>query len=263
MESNQNNNALFVNQLMHWHRTENNRQMPWKGEKDPYKIWISEIILQQTRVDQGLKYYQKFITVFPELKDLAKAEDDHVFKLWEGLGYYSRCRNLLETARYIYSKKNGVFPTTYEEILSLKGIGSYTAAAISSFAFNLPFAVLDGNVYRILARIFNDHTAIDSTLGKKNFSQLASELLPESSASEYNQAIMDFGASICTPTPKCGTCFYSTYCLAYKAGLQNELPVKLKKNKIKERWFNYFLLFHNDSIFTSAKNRKRHLARSV
>jgi A/G-specific adenine glycosylase len=256
MESNLSSNVLFVSKLLHWHKNENKRQMPWKGEKDPYKIWLSEIILQQTRVDQGLKYYQKFITVFPQLKDLAEAENDQVFKLWEGLGYYSRCRNLLETARNINSKKNGVFPTTYEEILSLKGIGSYTAAAIASFAFNLPFAVLDGNVYRILSRIFNDHTPIDSTEGKKLFSKRAAELLPVANAAEYNQAIMDFGALICTPAPKCGNCFYSTHCLAYKADEQNELPVKLKKNKIKERWFNYFLLFHNDSILLRQRIEK-------
>jgi len=248
MESTLTNNHLFVNKLMHWHETENDRHMPWKGEKDPYKIWLSEIILQQTRVDQGLKYYENFITVFPTLKELATAKDDEVYKIWEGLGYYSRCRNLLETARYLYTEKKSIFPTNYEEILSLKGIGSYTAAAIASFAYNLPFAVVDGNVYRVLSRIYNDHTPIDTTEGKKLFSTLAEKLLPKSKAGEYNQAIMDFGAVVCTPAPKCSNCFYSSHCEAFKVGEQNELPVKLKKNKIKERWFNYFLLSHNEFI---------------
>ena len=249
-------NRLFVNQLLHWHHTENQRKLPWKGEKDPYKIWLSEIILQQTRVDQGLKYYEKFITVFPTLSDLANAEDDRVFKIWEGLGYYSRCRNLLSTARYVHHDRKGMFPTTYEEILSLKGIGTYTAAAISSFAYDLPFAVLDGNVYRVLSRIYNDHTPIDTTEGKKIFSARASILLPTSNAADYNQAIMDFGASVCTPVPKCRSCFYATNCLAYKTDQQNELPIKLKKNKIKQRWFNYFLLSHNGSLLLRQRTEK-------
>jgi A/G-specific adenine glycosylase len=250
------NNTLFVSQLLLWHKTQNNRQMPWKGEKDPYKIWISEIILQQTRVDQGLKYYENFITVFPTLKDLATAEVDVVFKLWEGLGYYSRCRNLLETAQYLYKEKNGVFPSNYEEILSLKGIGSYTAAAIASFAFNLPFAVLDGNVYRVLSRIYNDHTPTDTAEGKKLFTRLSKELLPTSNAGEYNQAIMDFGATVCTPVPKCSNCFYRIHCMAYQANQQNELPVKLKKNKIKQRWFNYFIVSHEGSILLRQRTQK-------
>lgn len=256
MEPNLGTNSLFVNKLLYWHRTENHRQMPWKGEKDPYKIWLSEIILQQTRVDQGLKYYENFITVFPTLKELATANDDVVFKLWEGLGYYSRCRNLISTARFLHAEKNDIFPSSYEEILSLKGIGSYTAAAIASFAYNLPYAVVDGNVYRVISRIYNDHTPIDSTEGKKIFSRLASELLPVSNAGEYNQAIMDFGAVICTPAPKCNICFYASHCGSFKTNQQNELPVKLKKNNIKQRWFNYFLLSHNGSLLLRQRTEK-------
>src|SRR3954466_2334062 len=153
----------FAKELLRWNGYENNRQMPWKGEKDPYKIWLSEIILQQTRVEQGLKYYENFISTYPDIHSLAKAPEQQVLKLWEGLGYYSRCRNLIATARYVSSELNGLFPRSYESILALKGIGSYTAAAISSFAYNLPHAVLDGNVFRVLSRIFNIDQPIDST----------------------------------------------------------------------------------------------------
>ncbi|TXI34256.1 MAG: A/G-specific adenine glycosylase, partial [Niabella sp.] len=160
--------------------------MPWKGEKKPYRIWLSEIILQQTRVEQGLDYYNKFITTFPEIQDLAKANEKDVFKCWEGLGYYSRCRNLIETAKFIHQERQNIFPSTYEEILNLKGIGSYTAAAIASFAFNLPYAVVDGNVSRVLARVFGLYDAIDTSAGKKIFLDLASELLDKQNPGKYN-----------------------------------------------------------------------------
>jgi A/G-specific adenine glycosylase len=167
---------------------------PWKGEKDPYKIWLSEIILQQTRVEQGLDYYNRFVKVFPDINKLAKASDKKVFKMWEGLGYYSRCRNLLATARYISKERKGNFPNSYKEINDLKGIGPYTASAISSFAFNLPHAVVDGNVFRVLARIFGIKTPTDTTEGKKLFNALAEELLDKKQPGIYNQSIMDFGA---------------------------------------------------------------------
>ena len=224
--------------------------MPWKGEKNPYKIWLSEIILQQTRVEQGLKYYEKFITVFPDINKLAAAKDEKIYKLWEGLGYYSRCKNLIETARFISKKLNGKFPGTFEDMLSLKGVGNYTASAIASFAYNLPYAVVDGNVFRVLSRVFGVKKPIDSTEGKRLFSQLAFELLDKKQPGVYNQALMDFGAVICKPqNPLCHNCVLKDHCFAYKKGLVNKLPVKEKKIKITTRWFNYLVIGYNDKIY--------------
>ncbi len=217
--------------------------MPWKGEKDPYKIWLSEIILQQTRVEQGLNYYNNFIKTFPDIYKLAKAPDSTIFKLWEGLGYYTRCRNLIATARYISKECKGEFPDNYEDIKSLKGIGPYTAAAISSFAFNLPHAVVDGNVFRVLARVFGIDTPTDSTEGKKRFTELAEELLDKKQPGLYNQAIMDFGAVICKPAaPLCSQCIFNKKCVAYLTNKVAALPVKEKKITIKKRWFYYLIL---------------------
>ena len=246
----------FVKELLRWNRYDNNRQMPWKNEKNPYKIWLSEVILQQTRVEQGLSYYRNFLDAFPDIHTLAAAADEKVFKLWEGLGYYSRCRNLLYTARYIVNELGGVFPQTYEGILALKGVGTYTAAAIGSFAFNLPYAVLDGNVYRVLARVFNKEVPIDSTAGKKLFSTLAQRLLPVAEAGTYNQAIMDFGATVCKPVPTCTECFFNDKCLAYLAGKQQLLPVKEVKLTRKKRWLNYFLVQHGDEILIRQRSTK-------
>ena len=240
--------GLFVRGLLEWNLKHNEREMPWKGVKDPYKIWLSEIILQQTRVDQGLKYYQNFINRFPDVHTLAEAGDSEVFKYWEGLGYYSRCRNLLASARYISKQLSGRFPDDYESILELKGVGSYTAAAIGSFAFNLPYAVLDGNVYRVLSRIFNIELAVDSAIGKKYFSALSQQLLPMDQAGIYNQAIMDFGAVICKPRPDCSHCFFSGSCKAFQLGKQLILPLKEKKLKIRKRWLNYFIITWRDEI---------------
>lgn len=231
--------------------------MPWKGEKDPYRIWLSEIILQQTRVEQGLAYYEKILKAYPNIKKLAKADDNQVFKLWEGLGYYSRCRNLLETARFIADKKKGVFPSTYEEIKELKGVGSYTAAAISSFAFNLPYAVVDGNVFRVLARVFGIDSPTDSTEGKKQFTELADSLLDREQPGIYNQAIMDFGAVICKPlAPKCTTCPFKKTCVAYAEGKVAALPVKKKKITVTQRWFYYFLPDYRGKIPVSVRKDK-------
>ena len=177
---------VFARKLLKWNQHKNKRQMPWKGVKDPYKIWLSEIILQQTRVEQGWAYYEKFIKVFPTIKHLAKATDEKVFKLWEGLGYYSRCKNLLATARIVVKEYNGIFPSDYEKIKNLKGIGPYTAAAIASFAFNKPYAVVDGNVHRILARYFGISTPVDTSAGKKLFDQLAQALLDKDNPAIYN-----------------------------------------------------------------------------
>ena len=233
----------FSTLLLQWNKEKNRREMPWKGENDPYRIWLSEIILQQTRVDQGLAYYERFIQEFPSIKDLAASKETTVFKLWEGLGYYSRCRNLIATAKYIASERNGVFPDTYEDILNLKGIGPYTAAAIASFAYNLPHAVVDGNVFRVLSRIFGISVAIDSTEGKKYFAGLANQLLDKKCPGLYNQAIMDFGAIVCKPAlPVCSSCVFNRQCKAYLEGRVNELPVKGKKISIKKRWFYYLVL---------------------
>lgn len=237
---------LFTSLLLNWNSTENKRQMPWKGEKDPYKIWLSEIILQQTRVEQGLKYYERFIEAFPTIHHLAEAPDQQVFKLWEGLGYYSRCKNLLETARFISGHLNGIFPSNYSDILQLKGVGSYTAAAIASFAFNQPYAVLDGNVFRVLARIYDIEKPIDTTKGRNHFAQLAQMQMSKEQPGVYNQAIMDFGAVICKPYPECAACFFNKNCEAYLQGKQLLLPVKEKKISVKERWFNYIVLQFED-----------------
>src|SRR5579875_533215 len=227
----------FVKGLLRWNETGNQRPMPWKGEKNPYKIWLSEIMLQQTRVEQGVHYYQRFVDAFPTVQHLAHAPEQQVFKLWEGLGYYSRCKNLIATAQYITQNLNGVFPNTYEALLNLRGIGPYTAAAIGSFAYNLPYAVLDGNVFRVLSRIFDIETPIDTTEGKKLFAALAQQLLPKHKACTYNQAIMDFGATVCKPVPECAHCFFNQQCAAYLHNKQLLLPVKSKQLQVKERWF--------------------------
>lgn len=247
----------FTVKLMRWNRDLNNRQMPWKGETDPYKIWLSEIILQQTRVEQGWDYYNRFIKTFPTIHKLAAAPDEKVMKLWEGLGYYTRCRNLLATARHISKELKGQFPDSYETIKALKGVGPYTAAAIASFAYNLPHAVVDGNVYRVLARVFGIHTATDSTLGKKYFTALADELLDKQEPGLYNQAIMDFGAMVCKPAaPLCNDCIFSKQCVAFLEDKIAALPVKEKKIKIKHRWFNYLVLQYKDEWLVRQRTDK-------
>lgn len=223
--------------------------MPWKGEKDPYKIWLSEVILQQTRVAQGWDYYNRFIETYPTIQELAAAKDQDVFKLWEGLGYYNRCRNLLFTAREIVAKRKGVFPAQYEAILALKGVGPYTAAAIASFAYNLPHAVVDGNVFRVLSRFFGIGTAIDTTEGKKVFTAIADKVLAKKEAGLYNQAIMDFGATVCKPfAPSCSYCPLQKKCVAYTEGKVNHLPVKEKTLHRKHRWFTYFVFSSNGKV---------------
>jgi len=232
----------FTSKLMKWHHQKNDRQMPWKGEKDPYKIWLSEIILQQTRVAQGLGYYNRFIHQYPTIFQLAKAKDQDVYKLWEGLGYYNRCKNLLFTARQIVKDRKGIFPDQYEDLLALKGIGPYTAAAIASFAYNLPYAVVDGNVFRVLSRFFGIDIATDSADGKKIFSELAGKVLSVKEPGAFNQAIMDFGATVCKPfSPACSHCPLQKECTAYQEGRVNQLPIKEKSLQRKNRWFTYFL----------------------
>jgi A/G-specific adenine glycosylase len=246
----------FSRILLRWSRQKNKRQMPWKGEKDPYKIWLSEIILQQTRVEQGLDYYNRFINEFPNVQTLASAPEQKVFKLWEGLGYYSRCRNLIASAKHISTKLNGKFPSNYEDIRALKGVGPYTASAISSFAFNLPHAVVDGNVFRVLSRIFGVFDPIDSTAGKRKFAELADQLLDKKNAGLYNQAIMDFGAMICKPSPLCSNCVFRTNCYARNNDKTRELPVKEKKIEIKKRWFYYLVLENDNNVVIRQRTTK-------
>jgi len=247
----------FIKGLLRWNTKDNNRIMPWKGEKDPYKIWLSEIILQQTRVDQGLGYYNRFITTFTDIKKLANAPEQKVFKLWEGLGYYTRCKNLVATAKYIDREKNGIFPETYQEILDLKGIGPYTAAAIASFAFNLPHAVVDGNVYRVLSRFFGIEMATATITGKKYFTALAEELLDKKFPGIYNQAIMDFGAVICKPkNPLCTQCPLKTRCIARLTNKIDELPVKAARLIKKKRWFYYLIFEYNGKVYTRKRGAK-------
>lgn len=234
------NESFFINdKLILWYSL-NKRELPWRDTKDPYLIWISEIILQQTRVVQGYDYYLRFMNRFPDVRHLAAAGEDDVLKMWQGLGYYSRARNLHAAAKTIVSDFGGSFPSDYKDILSLKGIGEYTAAAIASFSFGLPHAVVDGNVYRVLSRLFAIATPIDSTQGKKEFAVLADNLLDRERPGLYNQAIMEFGALQCVPvSPRCDICPLSDICLAYAQKKVSEYPVKQGKTTVKERYFNY------------------------
>ncbi len=230
----------FATTLLNWFR-QNARELPWRNSRDPYAIWLSEIILQQTRVQQGWEYWERFMKRWPTVDLLAQATEDEVLREWQGLGYYSRARNLHFAARQIVEQ--GRFPDTFEDIRKLKGVGDYTAAAIASMAFDLPQAVVDGNVYRVLARHYGIATPINTTEGKKEFALLAQELLPPQEASAYNQAIMDFGATLCTPlSPHCEDCPLQESCIARREGRVQELPVKLKKLKIRERRLTYIYI---------------------
>jgi A/G-specific adenine glycosylase len=240
---------LISVKLIKWYK-QNARDLPWRNSSDPYKIWLSEIILQQTRVAQGLPYYLKFVEAFPTVFDLAKAPEQKILKLWEGLGYYSRARNLHHAAKQIVKEYKSVFPNEFLELKKLKGVGDYTAAAISSFCFNKPHAVVDGNVYRVLSRLFAVKTPIDSPQGKKEFAKLAEELLDKKDPGTYNQAIMEFGARYCTPSnPDCGNCIFNHTCLSGPNGKANEYPVKSSKTKIRTRYFEYFFLQQKQNTF--------------
>lgn len=248
---------FFSSSLLTWNNTKNTRQMPWKGEKDPYKIWISEIILQQTRVQQGINYYERFIKAFPNVKSLATATQKEVYKLWEGLGYYSRCKNLIETAKFIHRNLDGKFPEKYEDILSLKGIGSYTASAIASFAYNKSYAVLDGNVFRVLSRFFGIELPVNTSEGKKMYGQLSQQLLDRKNPADYNQAIMDFGAVICKPmSPLCPECPLQKRCVAFLNNKINSLPINNKIIKQKERFFNYLIVEYKNKFYISKRTQK-------
>lgn len=242
--------------LKKWY-TKNKRDLPWRKTKNPYYIWLSEVILQQTRVDQGLPYYVKFIKEFPDVKSLASAGEDRILRLWQGLGYYSRARNLHSAAKTIVTEYKGSFPKMYSEIIKLKGIGEYTAAAIASFAFNEPKAVVDGNVYRFLARYFGVSTPIDTGQGKKIFYDIAADLLDIKDPGTHNQAIMEFGAMQCRPgIPDCAGCPLALSCVAFKEKKIDSFPVKLSKTKIKERYFDYFLIRKDSQIILNKRLAK-------
>ena len=237
-----------MNKLTEWYR-QNKRDLPWRHTQDPYKIWLSEIILQQTRVAQGLPYYLKFLERFPTVNDLAQASEQEVLKLWQGLGYYSRARNLHYTARDIVENYKGTFPQDYKNLLRLKGVGEYTAAAIASFCYNEPVAVIDGNVFRVLARWHGIDTPINTTEAKKIFKQQAAGSLDRQQPGLYNQAIMEFGALQCVPgLPDCENCPLQAECVAYKTGKVTELPVKLPKVKIKKRFLHYIIVRHGNRM---------------
>ena len=245
----------FSNILIYWY-LQNNRELPWRNTRNAYFIWLSEIMLQQTRVAQGMAYYLKFTTTFPTVFDLAKADESTVLKMWQGLGYYSRARNLHFSAKLIANELNGEFPSTYNEIIKLKGIGDYTASAIASICFDEPTAVVDGNVYRVLSRYFGIKTPINSSAGIKEFKALAQSLIDEKQSGTFNQAIMDFGALHCKPqNPLCETCPFSNSCVALEKKIIKELPVKEKKIKVRKRYFN-FLVIKTDDNKTILSERK-------
>lgn len=227
--------------------SEHKRPMPWRGTKNPYFIWLSEIILQQTQVAQGLPYYEAFVAKYPSVFDLAKAEELDVLKLWQGLGYYSRARNLHTTAKYIADTYHGIFPNTYNELLKLKGVGDYTASAIASICFNEPEAVVDGNVYRVLSRYFGVDTPINTSAGAKTFKKLATLVMDTQNPAEYNQAIMEFGAIQCRPkNPNCSICPLSQSCFALQQNKIDTLPVKLGKTKVSTKYFNFLIILSED-----------------
>ena len=232
----------FHNLLINWY-LQNKRDLPWRNTTNPYQIWLSEIMLQQTRVAQGMPYFLSFTDAFPTVFDLAKAEEEQVLKLWQGLGYYSRARNLHKTAQYIATELNGVFPDNYKDLLQLKGVGDYTAAAIASFSYNEVVPVVDGNVFRVLSRYLDIETDIAQASAKKEFAALALELMPKDNPAIFNQAIMEFGALQCVPkNPDCAICVFNESCAALQKKKVNQLPVKLKKLKVRNRYFNYFML---------------------
>ncbi len=251
-----NKKYFFTKKLLEWHIS-HPRSLPWKGERDPYLVWLSEIILQQTRVEQGLPYFERFKEKYPTVGDLAQASEDEVLKMWEGLGYYSRARNLHFTARFVAAELGGKFPATYLGLRSLRGIGDYTAAAIASFALGLPYAVVDGNVQRVLSRYFGIEEPVDTAKGKRLIAQLAQELLDEAQPGNYNQAIMDFGATHCTPaTPKCTTCPLQVLCKAFQQKKVESFPLKSKKSQRRQRFFCYLVIHQQGKIFIKKRTKR-------
>lgn len=242
--------------LRQWY-LENRRDLPWRNTRDPYPIWLSEIILQQTRVNQGLPYYHRFLETFPEIRDLALAPTDQVMRIWQGLGYYSRARNLQAAARQVLEVHGGIFPSDFPAIRNLKGVGDYTAAAIASFAFGLPHPVIDGNVYRFLSRLTGSELPIDSTAGKKHFAVLAHELLDHKEPGLHNQAMMELGATVCLPqNPRCNDCPFVAACEAFLTDKIHLLPVKSKKQKSRDRYFHYFIFEDKGHTWIRSRQQK-------
>ncbi|MAP80256.1 MAG: A/G-specific adenine glycosylase [Aequorivita sp.] len=238
---------ILYNKLISWY-LKNKRDLPWRNSSNPYHIWLSEIILQQTRVTQGLPYYLKFLEAYPTVQDLANASEDEILKTWQGLGYYSRARNLHATAKKVANELNGKFPNNYTNLIKLKGVGDYTASAIASIAFNQPNAVVDGNVYRVLSRIIGISTPINSTAGRKEFKLLAQQLINKDKPGTANQAIMEFGARFCVPqNPDCIKCIFNESCYAFQHKKVAQLPVKLKQKPIKKRFFNYMVILSENN----------------
>jgi A/G-specific adenine glycosylase len=247
---------LVGDRLISWY-LENKRDLPWRNTKDPYKIWISEIILQQTRVDQGLSYYLRFVDRFPDVFELAGADEDEVLKYWQGLGYYSRARNLHASAKIIVDKYNGKFPEKYEDVLRLKGVGEYTAAAILSFARNQPYATVDGNVFRFLSRLLAVEDPIDTNSGKKLFTGIADALIDKKRPGLFNQAMMEFGALQCVPvSPDCYNCPFVSKCMAYASQSVNRLPVKQGKTKVEDRYLYYFHIKQGKDTYLNKRKGK-------
>lgn len=245
MQNNHDEKSQISILLQRWY-AQHKRSLPWRETNDPYRIWISEIILQQTRVNQGMEYYRRFIARFPDVTSLAEAPEIEVLRLWQGLGYYSRARNLHEAAKQIAERFNGNFPEAYRDIASLKGVGEYTAAAIASIAYGQPYAVVDGNVYRVLSRLFAIGEAVNSGKGKKIFSQTAREILDSHRAAVHNQAMMDLGATVCTPRqPRCADCPLQGFCAAHEKKEIEKYPVKKRTATVKERYFHYFHIIDN------------------
>ncbi|CDF80954.1 A/G-specific adenine glycosylase [Formosa agariphila KMM 3901] len=245
----------FSKTLTHWYSI-NKRQLPWRQTTNPYYIWLSEIILQQTQIKQGLPYYEDFVTTFPTVFHLAKANEAEVLKLWQGLGYYSRARNLHAAAKYVVDELQGVFPTNYKDLLKLKGVGDYTASAIASICYNEVAAVVDGNVYRVLSRYFGIYTPINSSKGAKEFKTLAQELIDVKDPATFNQAVMEFGAIQCKPkSPDCTICPFNNSCYAYSNAVIGELPVKIKAAKVSKKYFN-FLVFLTPNQTTVLEQRQ-------
>ena len=249
----------FGIKIIKWYE-KNKRSLPWRNTSDPYKIWLSEVILQQTRVEQGKEYYRRFVSRFPDIFSLEGAGQDEIYKMWQGLGYYNRANNLMEAAKTIVNDFQGVFPEKPEELIQIKGIGPYTAAAISSIAFNYPQAVVDGNVFRVLSRIFDISTPINTGKGKKEFEYLAGELMLKKQAGTFNQAVMEFGALYCKPrNPDCAACIFFNDCLAARYNKVEKLPVKTNKIAVKNRYFNYLFieLFKDEKSSFYLKQRDR------
>jgi len=244
----------FSERILTWY-AQHKRALPWRETKNPYVIWLSEIILQQTRVEQGMPYFFKFLENYPNVTKFAEAVEPEILRLWQGLGYYSRARNMHKASKQVLDRHKGEFPTDYQSLLALPGVGEYTAAAISSFSSNQGYAVLDGNVFRVLSRYFGIDEPINSSSGKKLFSKLAQEMLDQDHPGEYNQAIMDFGALQCKPkSPNCEECVLRLDCKAYEEGLVDKLPVKLKGKKSRDRYFHYFIIEKEGSILMSQRS---------